>query len=44
MLDRGLIEALELQGRYNQIEPFLYKFPAIDPPSFRRAVAEALEV
>lgn len=39
MLDRGLIEPLELQGRYNQIEPFLYKFPAIDPPSFRRAVA-----
>jgi hypothetical protein len=42
MLGRGLIErqvALEL---FDRIEPGLYRFPAIDPPSFRARVEREL--
>lgn len=38
MLDRGLIERLKLQQLYDAIEPELFRYPAIDPPAFRRAV------
>lgn len=41
MIARKLVDprgALEYFGR---MEPDLYRFPAIDPPSFRRAVEEA---
>jgi hypothetical protein len=38
MLDRGLIERQRLQQLYDQIEPQLFRYPAIDPPTFRRAV------
>lgn len=38
MLARGLVEASELERRFAEIEPLLYRFPAIDPASFRRAV------
>jgi hypothetical protein len=38
MLSRGWVERDELLRLFEQIEPELYRFPAIDPPSFRRAV------
>jgi len=38
MLSRGLVATLELQRRFEEIAPLLYRFPAIDPRSFRRAV------
>lgn len=38
MLARGLVERQELQARFAEIEPQLYRYPAIDPASFRRAV------
>ncbi len=38
MLDRGLVEPQQARRYYEIIEPELYRFPAIDPPSFRRAV------
>jgi hypothetical protein len=41
MLQRGLVEKAELLRLFTAIEPELYRYPAIDPPSFRAAV-EAL--
>jgi len=38
MLARGLVGRQELQARFDEIEPQLYRYPAIDPGSFRRAV------
>ena len=38
MLDRGLISAAQVRAMLASVEPELYRFPAIDPPSFRRAV------
>jgi hypothetical protein len=38
MLDRGLIDRAELRRRFEEIEPQLYRYPAIDPAAFRRAV------
>lgn len=38
MFTKGLIEVGELLRLFSQIEPELYRFPAIDPPSFRRRV------
>ncbi len=40
MLDRGLISAGQLQTEFDAIAPRLYKYPAIDPAAFARAVAE----
>lgn len=42
MFARGLIEAAELRRLFLVIEPRLYRYPAIDPKSFRRAVEEIL--
>lgn len=41
MLDRGLISAASVRAQFAQIEPQLYRFPAIDPSSFRKAIDEA---
>ena len=41
MLARGLIDAADVRAQFELIEPQLYRFPAIDPASFRDAV-EAL--
>ena len=41
MLSRGLIAVAEVRAQFAQMEPELYRFPAIDPPSFRRAVDAA---
>ena len=38
MLARDLIDASEIERCFAEIEPLLYRFPAIDPTSFRRAV------
>lgn len=40
MLRRGLIERDELLRLFTAIEPDLYRYPALDPPSFRVAVEE----
>ena len=40
MMDTGLVEASELVRLFEQIEPLLYKYPAIEPRSFRRAVED----
>jgi uncharacterized nucleotidyltransferase DUF6036 len=41
MLGRGLVQRAELRAYFEEIEPLLYRYPAIDPSSFRRAVIEA---
>lgn len=41
MLDRGLISPSGLVSFLDAIEPELYRFPAIDPPTLRRAVDAA---
>ena len=38
MLAHGLISAAEVRAQFACMEPELFRFPAIDPPSFRRAV------
>jgi hypothetical protein len=38
MVARSLISGLEVRAMFALMEPQLYRFPAIDPPSFRRAV------
>lgn len=38
MRARGLITSAEVRRQFDLLEPLLYRFPAIDPPSFRRAV------
>lgn len=40
MLETGLVDRQELLRRFEQIEPLLHQYPAIDPASFRRAVEE----
>jgi hypothetical protein len=40
MVARGLINGPEVRAMFARMEPELYRFPAIDPPSFRRAVEE----
>lgn len=42
MLQRGLVKADGLRARFAAIEPDLYRFPALDPRSYRRALEEAL--
>jgi hypothetical protein len=38
MVDDGLVDTGELMRLFETIEPELYRYPAIDPPSFRAAV------
>ena len=40
MLERGLISPDAVREQFARIEHELYRYPAIDPPSFRRAVDE----
>lgn len=42
MLRRNLIQPEPLAGYYDDIEPQLHRYPAVDPPAFRRAVTEFL--
>jgi hypothetical protein len=41
LIARGLIDGRRALEYFGRIEPELYRFPAIDPPSFRRAVEVA---
>jgi hypothetical protein len=43
MIERGLVEPSRLHELYEAIEPELYRYPAIDPSTFRRKVDAALE-
>lgn len=38
MIARGLVDPADALAQFDSIEPELYRFPAIDPPSFRRSV------
>ena len=38
MQAHGLINAVDVRAQFARMEPELFRFPAIDPPSFRRAV------
>ena len=40
MLRSGHVERPELLRLFEVIEPLLYRFPAIDPATFRRAVED----
>ena len=42
MLERGLVELGALRRYFDEIEPQLYRFPAIDPADYRRRVEEFL--
>lgn len=41
MIERGLVEPDRLLAYFEEIEPQLHRFPALDPPAFRRRVEEA---
>jgi hypothetical protein len=43
MVGRGLVDAVRLREYFEMIEPRLYRFPAIDAPSFRRALDAFLQ-
>lgn len=38
MLARGLVTIADLESAFKAIEGSLYRYPALDPPAFRRAV------
>lgn len=40
MVRTGLVESDRALAYYQAIEPDLYRYPAIDPPTFRRAVED----
>lgn len=42
MLERDLIDRERLQACFDEIEPQLYRFPAIDPADFRRRLEDSL--
>lgn len=42
MLDRGLVLPARLRELHAAIEPLLYRFPAVDPATFRSALDAAL--
>lgn len=42
MLRRGLVAPAALRSYFEEIFPRLYRFPAIDPPGFRKALEQAL--
>ena len=41
MTGRGLVEPARLLSFFEQIAPQMYRYPAVDPASFRRAVEHA---
>jgi len=41
MVARRLVEPATIRRYFAEIEPQLYRYPAVDPASFRRAVTEA---
>jgi len=43
MFRRGFIEPIQLKSLFEAIVPQLYRYPAIDPPAYRRAVEKMIE-
>jgi hypothetical protein len=43
MFRRNLIELKQLKNLFEAIVPQLYRYPAIDPPAYRRAVEKMIE-
>ena len=43
MIERGLVEPAKATTYFDEIEPDLFRFPAIDPTAFRQRVEEAFE-
>ena len=43
MFRRGFIEPIKLKSLFEAIVPQLYRYPAIDPPAYRRAVERTIE-
>jgi hypothetical protein len=43
MFRRGFIEPKQLKNLFEAIVPQLYRYPAIDPPAYRRAVEKMIE-
>jgi hypothetical protein len=41
LVSSGLVDPARLRGYFDEIEPMLYRFPAIDPPAFRARVQSA---
>jgi hypothetical protein len=41
LIRSGLVEPERLRRYFEEIEPQLYRFPAIDPPAFRERVEQA---
>jgi hypothetical protein len=42
LIDRGLVEPSRLRELHARIQPQLHRYPAIDPPSFRRRLEDVL--
>jgi hypothetical protein len=42
LVERGLVDAASLRSTFEQIEPDLFRFPAIDAAAFRRRVEATL--
>jgi hypothetical protein len=40
MIANGLVDPAEALSQFESIEPDLYRFPSIDPASFRKAVED----
>lgn len=38
MLRRGLVDPVRLREHFERIEPLLYRYPALDPKSFRQSL------
>jgi hypothetical protein len=43
MIRRSFVEPRRALALFETIEPYLYRYPALDPPSFRRAVEKSLK-
>jgi hypothetical protein len=43
MFRRGLIEPVQLKGLFEAVVPRLYRYPAVDPPAYQRAVEKMIE-
>jgi len=43
MFRRGFIEPIQLKSLFEAIVPQLYRYPAIDPPAYRRAVEKIIK-
>jgi hypothetical protein len=40
MISNGLVDPADALAQFELIEPGLYRFPAIDPASFRKSLEE----